>query len=120
MAWVLRGCGLERQVRRGLLERLVRIRGVVVDDIDGVIDALEHFRQDVDLADQLILARSDANGEGYHYLRDKGFLIKVPAPWRELHARGLKLMRLGISAERWREIVEACGQRVVAFEIGEE
>ena len=75
-------------------------------------------------------ARTYANGEVYHYLRDKGFLIKVPASWRELHARGLKLMRLGmaaaevperlgVSSERWREIVEACGQRVVALEMGE-
>ena len=73
-------------------------------------------------------ARTYANGEVYHYLRDKGFLIKVPASWRELHARGLKLMRLGVeaaevpgrlgvSAERWREIVVACSQRVVAFEL---
>jgi DNA-directed RNA polymerase specialized sigma subunit len=73
-------------------------------------------------------ARTYANGEVYHYLRDKGFLIKVPASWRELHARGQKLLRLGTSAgdrpdrlgvcpERWREIVEACGQRVVAMDI---
>ena len=32
-----------RQVRHGLQERLVRTRGVVVDDIDGGIDALEHW-----------------------------------------------------------------------------
>jgi RNA polymerase sigma factor (sigma-70 family) len=73
-------------------------------------------------------ARTYANGEVYHYLRDKGFMIKVPASWRELHARGLKLMRLGneaadvpdqlrISPERWREIVEACSQRVVAMKV---
>jgi len=73
-------------------------------------------------------ARTYANGEVYHYLRDKGFLIKVPASWRELHARGQKLLRLGtaaaevperlgVSAERWREIVQACGQRVVAWEV---
>jgi DNA-directed RNA polymerase specialized sigma24 family protein len=72
-------------------------------------------------------ARTYANGEVYHYLRDKGFLIKVPASWRELHARGLKLMRLGVeaadvpgrlgvSAERWREIAGACSQRVVRME----
>jgi DNA-directed RNA polymerase specialized sigma subunit len=72
-------------------------------------------------------ARSYANGEVYHYLRDKGFLIKVPASWRELHARGQKLLRLGmaaaqvpqrlgISLERWGEIVLACSQRVVAME----
>ena len=43
--------------RFGLLERLVRTRGAVVDDIDTVIDALEQFRQGGDLADQLNLAR---------------------------------------------------------------
>jgi hypothetical protein len=73
-------------------------------------------------------ARTYANGEVYHHLRDKGFLIKVPASWRELYARGQKLMRIGVeaaevperlcvSAEQWAEIVEACGQRVVAFEL---
>ena len=72
-------------------------------------------------------ARTYANGEVYHYLRDKGFLIKVPASWRELHARGQKLLRLGtagaevperlgISVERWRVIVVACSQRVAAWE----
>ncbi|MFM7086538.1 MAG: sigma factor [Cyanobium sp.] len=72
-------------------------------------------------------ARTDASREVYHYLRDKGFLIKVPASWRELHARGQKLLRLGtaaaevperwgVSPERWEEIVGACSQRVVAWE----
>jgi RNA polymerase sigma factor (sigma-70 family) len=72
-------------------------------------------------------ARTYANGEVYHYLRDKGFLIKVPTSWRELYARGQKLLRLGMaagdvpehlgaSAERWQEIVIACSQRVVAIE----
>ncbi len=28
--------------------------------------------------------------------------------------------RLGVSRERWGEIVVACSQRVVAFEVGEE
>jgi len=76
-------------------------------------------------------ARTYANGEVYHFLRDKGFLIKVPASWRELHARGQKLLRLGtpagellerlgVSRECWGEIVVACSQRVVAFEVGEE
>jgi len=40
-------------------------------------------------------ARTYANGEVYHYLRDKSFLIKVPASWRELHARGQKLLSWG-------------------------
>jgi hypothetical protein len=76
-------------------------------------------------------ARTYANGEVYHYLRDKGFLIKVPASWRELYARGQKLLRLGIppedlperlaiGRERWGEIVLACSQRVVAFEVVED
>jgi len=67
----------------------------------------------------------------YHYLRDKGFLIKVPASWRELYARGQKLLRLGtaaaelperlgISRDRWGEIMVACSQRVVALEVGED
>ena len=76
-------------------------------------------------------ARTYANGEVYHYLRDKGFLLKVPASWRELHARGQKLLRLGtpaaglaeqlgVNRERWGEIVLACSQRVVVLEVAEE
>ncbi len=76
-------------------------------------------------------ARTYANGEVYHYLRDKGFLIKLPASWRELYARGQKLLRLGtaavevpeqlgLNAVRWREIKEACSQRVVAMEVAEQ
>ena len=76
-------------------------------------------------------ARTYANGEVYHYLRDKGFLIKVPASWRELYARGQKLLRLGtaaaevperlgVSVERWREVGVACGQRVVTMEAVEQ
>jgi predicted nucleic-acid-binding protein len=62
VAWVLRGYDLERTTRYQLLERLVRTRGVVVDDIDAVIDALELFRLGGDLADQLILARAASTG----------------------------------------------------------
>jgi RNA polymerase sigma factor (sigma-70 family) len=71
-------------------------------------------------------ARTYANGEVYHYLRDKGFLIKVPASWRELHARGEKLSRIGhetkevlkllrISSDKWSLIKESCSQRVVSL-----
>ncbi len=62
VAWVLRGYALDRDIRFQLLERLVRTRGVVVDDIDAVITALEQFRQGGDLADQLILARATSAG----------------------------------------------------------
>ena len=71
-------------------------------------------------------ARPFVNGEITHYLRDKGFLISVPGRWRELHARGQKLLRqgspenqipvlLGVSTERWAEISKACCVRVVAM-----
>jgi len=60
VAWVLRGYDLERATRYQLLERLVRTRGVVVDDIDAVIDALEQFSLGGDLADLLILARASS------------------------------------------------------------
>ncbi len=73
-------------------------------------------------------ARTYANGEVYHFLREKGFLLKVSPRWRELHARGQKLLRhgqkpadipcaLGISREQWEEIVLACSQRVVALDV---
>lgn len=62
VGWVLRGYALDRLTRHRLLERLVRTRGVVVEDIDAVIDALENFRQGGDLADHLILARASRAG----------------------------------------------------------
>ncbi|MCP9832453.1 hypothetical protein KBZ14_12490 [Synechococcus sp. HJ21-Hayes] len=71
-------------------------------------------------------ARPFVNGEITHYLRDKGFLISVPGRWRELHARGQKLLRegvptdhipqqLGLSGQRWAEISAACAVRVIAI-----
>jgi DNA-directed RNA polymerase specialized sigma subunit len=74
-------------------------------------------------------ARPFVNGEITHYLRDKGFLISVPGRWRELHARGQKLLRegtppdqipekLGLSLGRWAEIAAACSVRVVAIGVG--
>ena len=70
--------------------------------------------------------RTYANGEITHFLRDNGFLLKVPPTWRELHARGQRLLgagasvvvmteRLDISREQWMQIVDACSVRVVAF-----
>ncbi|HHG2224990.1 MULTISPECIES: sigma-70 family RNA polymerase sigma factor [unclassified Synechococcus] len=72
--------------------------------------------------------RTYANGEITHFLRDNGFLLKVPPTWREIHARGQRLLtsgigvgemleRIGISREQWIEIVDACSVRVVAFPI---
>lgn len=72
--------------------------------------------------------RTFANGEITHYLRDHGYAIKVPPTWRDLYASGQKLLRqgidaaevpgrLGIRAERWRDICGACSVRVVAFQL---
>ena len=59
-----------------------------------------------------------------HFLRDRGFLIKVPPSWRVLHARGRKLHsdgvprevvaeRQGVNQSRWEEIERACSVGVV-------
>jgi DNA-directed RNA polymerase specialized sigma subunit len=97
----------------------------------AILDIIEVSRRNAPEREALrTYARVYANGEVYHYLRDKGFLIKVPDSWRELHVRGQHLLRLGmpavelpkrleVSAERRREIGEACGQQVVAMEVGE-
>ena len=72
--------------------------------------------------------RTYANGEITHFLRDNGFLLKVPPTWRELHARGQRLLgsgvgvgemlvRLGISRAQWIQVVDACSVRVVAFPV---
>ncbi len=70
--------------------------------------------------------RTYANGEITHFLRDNGFLLKVPPTWREIHARGQRLLtsgvgvreitgRLGISLNQWQQIVQACAVKVVAL-----
>jgi DNA-directed RNA polymerase specialized sigma subunit len=70
-------------------------------------------------------ARNYANGEVYHFLRSRGFLLKVPPSWRELHSRGRRLLMLGappsevpsklrISATRWDEIQHACSLKVIS------
>ena len=72
--------------------------------------------------------RTYANGEITHFLRDNGFLLKVPPTWRELHARGQRLLtsgvgvsemldRIKISREQWILIEDACSVRVVAFPV---
>lgn len=72
--------------------------------------------------------RTYANGEITHFLRDSGFLVKVPPTWRELHARGQRLLatgvgvaeileRIGVTREKWIQIVDACSVRVTAFPV---
>lgn len=60
VAWVLRGYGLDRATRHGLLDRLVRTRGVIMIDLDAVVAALERFEQGGDFADHLLLARAQS------------------------------------------------------------
>jgi predicted nucleic-acid-binding protein len=73
VVWVLRGQDLDWATLHNLPERLVRSRGVVVDDIDAVIDALERFRLGGDLADQLILERASRDGALPVLSFDRGF-----------------------------------------------
>jgi DNA-directed RNA polymerase sigma subunit (sigma70/sigma32) len=72
--------------------------------------------------------RTYANGEITHFLRDNGFLLKVPPTWREIHARGQRLLtsgvsveemleRIGMSCPQWIRIVDACSVRVVALPV---
>jgi RNA polymerase sigma factor (sigma-70 family) len=72
--------------------------------------------------------RTYANGEITHFLRDHGFMLKVPPTWREIHARGQRLLasglgmpemlkQLGSSRAQWQQIAEACAVRVVAFRV---
>jgi RNA polymerase sigma-B factor len=75
-------------------------------------------------------ARTYANGEVYHFLRDKGFPIKVPPSWREKYSKGKRLLEngrtlestirsLGVSIGRWQEIALACTQKVVCLQADE-
>jgi DNA-directed RNA polymerase sigma subunit (sigma70/sigma32) len=72
--------------------------------------------------------RTYANGEITHFLRDHGFLLKVPPTWRELYVRGQRLLdsgvgvaemlkQIGINQGHWHQIAEACSLRVVAISV---
>lgn len=71
-------------------------------------------------------ARKYANGEVFHFLRNKGFLIKVPPSWREIYSKGEKMLQmgvtheelpslLGISDERWSLVRQSCTLRIVTM-----
>ena len=72
--------------------------------------------------------RTYANGEITHFLRDNGFLLKVPPTWREIHARGHRMLgsdvslaamlkHLRITRQQWQTILEACSARIVSLQI---
>ena len=110
---------------------IARRTGHPVDDLRqiamlGILQASRRFSPE--RGSFRAYARTYANGEVFHFLREKGFPLKVPPSWRELHARGQKLLRLGampsgipsalgITPEQWQEIVLACSQRVVALDV---
>jgi predicted nucleic-acid-binding protein len=56
------GYDLDRGTLHALMERLVRTRGVVVEDLHGVIEALDRFEVRGDFLDQLIVARAERVG----------------------------------------------------------
>jgi predicted nucleic-acid-binding protein len=64
IAWVLSaGYGLERRTIHERLESLVRTKGVFVEHVDVVLDALDRFAEGgADFADYLILLRADDDG----------------------------------------------------------
>lgn len=72
--------------------------------------------------------RTYANGEITHFLRDNGFLLKVPPTWREIHARGQRLLgsgigvtlmleHLGVSRDQWNQIAQACSVQVITLAV---
>ena len=73
VAWVLRGYGLDRSTRHGLLDRLVRTRGVIVIDLDAVVAALERFEQGGDFAEHLLLSRAQSGNSLPVITFDQGF-----------------------------------------------
>jgi predicted nucleic-acid-binding protein len=62
VAWVLSGgYGLERAVIHERLTRLARTRGVFVEDVELVLDALSRYRtSSVDFADLLIISKASS------------------------------------------------------------
>jgi DNA-directed RNA polymerase specialized sigma subunit len=109
---------------------LSRRTGHPVEDLQqiammGVIQASRRYNSS--RGDFRRFARVYANGEVYHFLRDKGFMIKLPSRWRELHARGKTLLRLGrppesvaeelgVSKALWQKIQAACMHTVISLD----
>jgi DNA-directed RNA polymerase specialized sigma subunit len=114
-----------------IARNMARRTGHPVDDLRqialiGIVQASRRFKPE--RGSFRAFARNYANGEVFHFLRDKGFPLKVPPRWRELHARGQKLLRNGVAPQQvltaleitkdlWEEIVLACSQRVVALDV---
>ena len=116
-----------RDIARAVAANLSRRTGHAREDLEqiamvGIILAARRYAPE--RGSFRPFARRYANGEVHHFLRDRGFLIKVPPSWRELHARGRKLQgagvpreavaqRLGVNQSRWEEIERACSVGVV-------
>lgn len=70
-----------------------------LEQIAMVGNILAARRYAPDRGDFRPFARRYANGEVHHLLRDRGFLIKVPPSWRELHSSVRKLQAAGVVRE---------------------
>jgi len=90
----------------------------------GIIQASRRFKQEK--GSFRAYARSYANGEVCHFLRDKGFILKVPASWRDLYSRGNKMLaqgmskpemlaKLQITESKWGDLAEACQQQLISI-----
>ena len=80
-----------RDIARAVAANLSRRTGHAREDLEqiamvGIILAARRYVPE--RGNFRPFARRYANGEVHHFLRDRGFLIKVPPSWRELHARG--------------------------------
>jgi DNA-directed RNA polymerase specialized sigma24 family protein len=91
-----------RDIARAVAANLSRRTGHTREDLEqiamvGIILAARRYVPE--RGNFRPFARRYANGEVHHFLRDRGFLIKVPPSWRELHARGRKLQGAGVPPE---------------------
>lgn len=91
----------------------------------GIIQASRRF--DPSKGSFRSYARTYANGEVYHYLRDRGFPLKVPPSWRSKFIQARRLIESGRTAEEaihllkiephiWLQIATACTQKFVSLE----
>jgi DNA-directed RNA polymerase specialized sigma subunit len=121
---------LHQDIADKVARNLSKRTGHPVDDLRqiamlGIIQASRRY--DPKRGSFRAFARTYANGEVYHFLRDKGFMLRLPAAWRELHARYRSMntegasideiaRRLGITKKLLLEIQIACSLKVVSLE----
>lgn len=76
---------------KAVAANLLRRTGPLMEDLGQIVMVniiLTARRYAPERGDFRPFARRYAYSEVHHFLRDRGFLIKVPPSWRELHPRG--------------------------------